>query len=235
MSESSLALYIHSPFCKIKCPYCDFNSYKREKVNQSHWMEAYLKALELWSSKLKQSKISSIFFGGGTPSLMDPNFVALLLQKTDNLWGISSDCEVTIEANPNSVSNIKFKALRNVGINRVSVGVQALNNKDLNNLGRDHDKNQAIRALQIVEKRFKNYNIDFIYGRQYQSTSEWNDELSKIIALQAPHLSLYTHLVKKLGHIRGPFPLYLAKLFHQKFFPQTSQNDYLANIKLRNK
>ena len=108
MSKSSLALYIHWPFCKIKCPYCDFNSYRREEVNQSYWIEAYLKALELWSSRLKQRKINSIFFGGGTPSLLDPNFVELLLQKTDNLWGISSDCEVTIEANPNSVSDIKF-------------------------------------------------------------------------------------------------------------------------------
>ena len=191
MSKSSLALYIHWPFCKIKCPYCDFNSYRREKVNQSHWIEAYLKTLELWSSRLKQRKIISIFFGGGTPSLLDPNFVERLLKKTDDLWGISSDCEVTIEANPNSVSDIKFKTLRNVGVNRVSVGVQALNNKDLNNLGRDHNKNQAIRALQIVEKWFNNYNLDFIYGRQYQCASDWSDELSKIISLEAPHLSLY--------------------------------------------
>ena len=191
MSKSSLALYIHWPFCKIKCPYCDFNSYRREEVNQSHWIEAYLKALELWSSRLEQKKICSIFFGGGTPSLLDSNFVELLLQKIDNLWGISSECEITIEANPNSVSEVKFKALRNIGMNRVSVGVQALNNKDLNNLGRDHDKNQAIKALQIVEKWFENYNLDFIYGRQYQCTSEWSDELSQIIALEAPHLSLY--------------------------------------------
>ena len=191
MSKSSLALYIHWPFCKIKCPYCDFNSFRREKVNQSDWIDAYLKALELWSSKLKQRRINSIFFGGGTPSLLDPKFVELLLQKADKLWGISSDCEVSIEANPNSVSDIKFRALRNVGINRVSIGVQALNNKDLNNLGRDHDKNQAIEALQIVEKWFKNYNLDFIYARQYQCTHEWSDELTEIIALEAPHLSLY--------------------------------------------
>ena len=191
MSKSSLALYIHWPFCKIKCPYCDFNSYRREEVNQFHWIEAYLKALELWSSRLEQKKICSIFFGGGTPSLLDSNFVELLLQKIDNLWGISSECEITIEANPNSVSEVKFKALKNVGMNRVSVGVQALNNKDLSNLGRDHDKNQAIKALQIVEKWFENYNLDFIYGRQYQCISEWSDELSQIISLEAPHLSLY--------------------------------------------
>ena len=191
MSKSPLALYIHWPFCKIKCPYCDFNSYRREEVNQSHWIKAYLKALELWSSRLKQKKICSIFFGGGTPSLLDSNFVEHLLQKIDNLWGISSECEITIEANPNSVSDVKFKALRNVGMNRVSVGVQALNNKDLHNLGRDHDKNQAIKALQIVEKWFENFNLDFIYGRQYQCTSEWGNELSQIIALEAPHLSLY--------------------------------------------
>ena len=211
MSKSSLALYIHWPFCKIKCPYCDFNSYRRENVNQYDWIEAYIKKLELWSSRLKQRKISSIFFGGGTPSLLDPIFVELLLQKTDSLWGISSDCEVTIEANPNSVSDIKFKALRNIGINRVSVGVQALNNKDLNNLGRDHDKKQAIEAIQIVEKWFRNYNLDFIYGRQYQCTSEWSDELSQIIALEAPHLSLYQLTIEENTHFYKLFKRDLLK------------------------
>ena len=191
MSRSSLALYIHWPFCKIKCPYCDFNSYRREIVNDSHWVKGYLKALELWSKKLGQREVSSIFFGGGTPSLLDTDFVGLLIQKTDSLWGVSSDCEVTLEANPNSVTSIKFKTLRDIGINRVSVGIQALNNKDLSNLGRDHDKNQAIEAIEIISKWFKNYNLDFIYGRQYQSVSEWDKELSQVISFEAPHLSLY--------------------------------------------
>ena len=131
MEESSLALYIHWPFCKIKCPYCDFNSYKRKSTNQSHWLKAYLKALELWSSRLAGRKIKSIFFGGGTPSLLNPDFVGIVLQKIDSLWSINGNCEITIEANPNSVSESKFKLFRKIGINRVSVGVQALNNKDL--------------------------------------------------------------------------------------------------------
>ncbi len=150
MERSSLALYIHWPFCKIKCPYCDFNSYKREITSQSHWLKAYLKALEFWYAKLDKKEISSIFFGGGTPSLLETDFVATLLQKTDNLWSISGDCEITIEANPNSVSNSKFKSFRGIGINRVSLGVQALNNKDLDNLGRDHNKNQAIESIEII-------------------------------------------------------------------------------------
>ena len=191
VSKSSLALYIHWPFCKIKCPYCDFNSYRKENVNQSHWIKAYLKGLELWSSRLGERKIASIFFGGGTPSLLDPTHLELLLKKIDDLWGINSDCEITIEANPNSVSSKKFKELHDIGINRVSVGVQALNNIDLKNLGRDHNKNQAIKAIEIVKKWFKNYNLDFIYGRQFQSTNQWEDELTQIIFLESPHLSLY--------------------------------------------
>ncbi len=191
MERSSLALYIHWPFCKIKCPYCDFNSYKRESTNQSHWLKAYLRALELWSSRLAIREIKSIFFGGGTPSLLNPNFVAMVLQKIDNLWGINGNCEITIEANPNSVSERKFKLFREIGINRVSVGVQALNNKDLSNLGRDHNKNQAIKAIEVINTWFNNYNLDFIYGRQHQSTGEWGEELLEILSLNAPHLSLY--------------------------------------------
>ena len=191
VSKSSLALYIHWPFCKIKCPYCDFNSYRKENVNQSHWIKAYLKGLELWSSRLGERKITSIFFGGGTPSLLDPTHLEILLKKIDDLWGINSDCEITIEANPNSVSSKKFKGLHDIGINRVSVGVQALNYLDLKNLGRDHNKNQAIKAIEIVKKWFKNYNLDFIYGRQFQSTNQWEDELTQIIILESPHLSLY--------------------------------------------
>ena len=212
MERSSLALYIHWPFCKIKCPYCDFNSYKRESTSQSHWLEAYLKALEFWCERLDKREISSVFFGGGTPSLLEPDFVATLLQKTDSLWGISSDCEITIEANPNSVSSNKFKLFKDIGINRVSIGVQALNNIDLDNLGRDHSKNEAIEAIEIINNCFKNYNLDFIYGRQYQSTSEWMDELSQIISLEAPHLSLYQltieentnfHKLFKRGSLKG--------------------------------
>ena len=191
VSKYSLALYIHWPFCKIKCPYCDFNSYRKENVNQSHWIKAYLKGLELWSSRLGERKITSIFFGGGTPSLLDPTHLELLLKKIDDLWGINSDCEITIEANPNSVFSKKFKGLLDIGINRVSVGVQALNNIDLKNLGRDHNKNQAIKAIEIVKKWFKNYNLDFIYGRQFQSTNQWEDELTQIIFIESPHLSLY--------------------------------------------
>ncbi len=191
MPGPSLSIYIHWPFCKIKCPYCDFNSYRRDYVNQTQWVEAYLRALELWFSRLDKRKIGSIFFGGGTPSLLDPSFVELLLKKIDKLWGIKGDCEITLEANPNSISEEKFERLKNIGINRVSIGVQSLTNKDLKNLGRDHNKDQALKAIEVVRKWFKNFNLDFIYGRQYQSSNMWDDELSQIISLEAPHLSLY--------------------------------------------
>ena len=211
MEGSSLALYIHWPFCKIKCPYCDFNSYKRESTFQSHWIKAYLRALELWSSRLAKREIKSIFFGGGTPSLLDPDFVAMVLQKIDSLWSINGNCEITIEANPNSISESKFKLFRDIGINRVSVGVQALNNKDLGNLGRDHNKKQAIEAIEVINTWFKNYNLDFIYGRQYQSTSEWRNELSKILSLGAPHLSLYQLTIEENTYFHKLFKRNLLK------------------------
>ncbi len=191
MPRASLSIYIHWPFCKIKCPYCDFNSYRRDSVDQTQWMEAYIRALELWFSRLDKRKIGSIFFGGGTPSLLDPKFVEFSLKKINKLWGIDNDCEISIEANPNSISEVKFKKFMEIGINRVSVGVQSLTNKDLKSLGRDHNRDQALEAVEIVQKWFKNFNLDFIYGRQYQSTKMWEDELSQIISLEAPHLSLY--------------------------------------------
>ena len=211
MEGSALALYIHWPFCKIKCPYCDFNSYKRESTNQSHWLKAYLRALELWSSRLAKREIKSIFFGGGTPSLLDPKFVRMVLQKIDSLWSINGNCEITIEANPNSVSERKFKLFREIGINRVSVGVQALNNRDLSNLGRDHNKNQATEAVEVINTWFKNYNLDFIYGRQHQSTSEWRDELLEILSLDAPHLSLYQLTIEENTNFHKLFKRDLLK------------------------
>ncbi len=211
MEGSSLALYIHWPFCKIKCPYCDFNSYKRDSTNQSHWLKAYLRALELWSSRLARREIKSIFFGGGTPSLLDPDFVRTVLQKIDSLWSINGNCEITIEANPNSVSERKFKLFREIGINRVSVGVQALNNRDLNNLGRDHNKNQAIEAIEVTNTLFENYNLDFIYGRQHQSISEWRDELLEILSLDAPHLSLYQLTIEENTNFHKLFKRDLLK------------------------
>ncbi len=211
MEESSLALYIHWPFCKIKCPYCDFNSYKRESTNQSHWLKAYLRALELWSSRLAKREIKSIFFGGGTPSLLKPDFVGKVLQKIYSLWSINGNCEITIEANPNSVSESKFKLFREIGINRVSVGVQALNNKDLSYLGRDHNRNQAIRAIEVINTWFENYNLDFIYGRQHQSASEWRDELLEILSLDAPHLSLYQLTIEENTNFHKLFKRDLLK------------------------
>ncbi len=211
MEEASLALYIHWPFCKIKCPYCDFNSYKRESTNQSHWLKAYLRALELWSSRLAKREIKSIFFGGGTPSLLDPDFAKTVLQKIDSLWSINGNCEITIEANPNSVSESKFKLLRDIGINRVSLGVQALNNRDLSNLGRDHNKNQAMEAIEVINGWFKNYNLDFIYGRQHQSTNEWRVELLQILSLEAPHLSLYQLTIEENTNFHKLFKRDLLK------------------------
>ena len=135
----------------------------------------------------------------------------MVLQKIDSLWSINGNCEITIEANPNSISESKFKLFRDIGINRVSVGVQALNNKDLSNLGRDHNKKQAIEAIEVINTWFKNYNLDFIYGRQYQSTSEWRNELSKILSLEAPHLSLYQLTIEENTNFHKLFKRNLLK------------------------
>jgi putative oxygen-independent coproporphyrinogen III oxidase len=182
------ALYIHWPFCLSKCPYCDFNSHVREKVDQSRWKHALLTELE---NSATDDHLSSIFFGGGTPSLMDPETVGALIEKAKSLFKTDENLEVTLEANPSTVESERFKAFHEAGVNRLSIGIQSLNDDALTFLGRRHSADEALKALQIAAAYFPRYSFDLIYARPDQTAEAWKEELSKALTYANGHLSLY--------------------------------------------
>lgn len=186
-----LAVYIHWPWCKSKCPYCDFFKKAEKNVDQHAVVESYLSALNAYHTILPSRKICSVFFGGGTPSLMKPQYVAALLERIDRLWGFSTRPEISLEANPNSEYPTLFQDLRMAGVNRLSLGVQALNESDLKALGRSHTLKQAQHAIQNVLKVFDNHSMDLIYARPRQTLNTWLVELEKAVKLGFRHLSLY--------------------------------------------
>ena len=190
-SINSAALYIHWPFCKKKCPYCDFNSHVREGVDHHAWRAAMLRELAYWHARAPQKTITSIFFGGGTPSLMEPETVAALIEKAHRLWGLDSDCEITLEANPTSVEAAKFAALRTAGVNRVSLGVQSLNPAALAFLGREHSAHEALDAVQLAAATFPRYSFDLIYALPGQTLAAWEAELREALTHARGHMSLY--------------------------------------------
>ena len=171
--SSAIAIYIHWPFCESKCPYCDFNSYVTENIQHETWKEAYLKQIEYLSPSLFNKKVTSIFFGGGTPSLMNPSIVAAIINKIASIAIIDSSTEITLEANPSSVELAKFADFHHAGINRVSVGIQALNAKDLLFLGRKHSLTEAMDAIKNIGQIFNNWSFDLIYARPKQSWQDW--------------------------------------------------------------
>lgn len=184
-------LYIHWPFCEAKCPYCDFNSHVRAEIDQSRWLRAYLRELDHYAELLPGRVLNSVFFGGGTPSLMDPDTVATLMERICQIWTPANDFEVTLEANPSSVEIGKFRGFSQAGINRVSLGVQALRDDDLRRLGRLHSVSEAITAYETARRFFDRVSFDLIYARQDQTLSDWEAELSEALALAVDHLSLY--------------------------------------------
>ncbi len=185
------ALYIHWPFCKKKCPYCDFNSHVREGVDQAAWRAALLREMGYWHARAPEKTITSIFFGGGTPSLMPPETVAALIEEAAKLWGLAQVCEITLEANPTSVEAAKFVALRAAGVNRVSLGVQSLKPESLKFLGREHSVNEALDAVALAAKTFDRYSFDLIYALPNQTLAEWEKELEEALQYARGHLSLY--------------------------------------------
>jgi putative oxygen-independent coproporphyrinogen III oxidase len=187
----SLALYIHWPFCLAKCPYCDFNSHVRDSIPQTRFAAALRRELAWEAGRLGPRALTSIFFGGGTPSLMDPETVAALIDDVRTLFSPSDDLEVTLEANPTSVERAKLAAFREAGVNRLSLGVQALDDAALTALGRRHDAGQAIAALEHARATFPRLSFDLIYARPGQSLDAWRQELRRALALAADHLSLY--------------------------------------------
>lgn len=186
-----LALYIHWPFCISKCPYCDFNSHVREQIDHDAWQAALLADMRYEHQVSQNRRISSIFFGGGTPSLMPPRLVAKLIEEADALWGLEERCEITLEANPSSVEASRFSDLASAGVNRVSLGLQSLDDQTLDFLGRAHDVTEGLAALDTAQKNFGRVSFDLIYARPGQSLVDWQTELGTALGFGTTHLSLY--------------------------------------------
>ncbi len=184
-------LYVHWPFCLSKCPYCDFNSHVRDHVDHRRWRGAYLRELEHVAATLGDRGLQSIFFGGGTPSLMDPDTAAAIIEKACALWPPVPDCEITLEANPGAADEARFTALFDAGVNRLSLGVQALDDAALAFLGRGHSVAEAMAALGAAQQVFPRVSFDLIYGRPGQTEAGWRRELKDAIGFGTSHLSAY--------------------------------------------
>lgn len=186
-----LALYVHWPFCLAKCPYCDFNSHVRPRIEQALWRRALLTELGHWIDRLGPRRLVSIFFGGGTPSLMDPATVGAVIERAVAAWPPEGELEVTLEANPTSVEAGRFRGYRAAGVNRVSIGVQALDAAALRLLGREHSVEEALAAVELGASVFPRVSFDLIYARPGQTAAQWEAELGRALALGTGHLSLY--------------------------------------------
>ncbi len=186
-----LALYVHWPFCVSKCPYCDFNSHVRDAVDIDAWRDAIIADLVHEAALTAGRPLSSIFFGGGTPSLMPPALVADILAAADRHWGFAEGIEITLEANPISVEAARFGDLAAAGINRVSLGLQALDDSALGFLGRAHDVGEGLAALDVAQAAFDRVSFDLIYARPDQTLADWEAELARALAFGTGHLSLY--------------------------------------------
>ncbi len=186
-----LALYIHWPFCVSKCPYCDFNSHVRDTVDDVAWCAALLADMAYEAALTSGRKLTSIFFGGGTPSLMPPSTVAALIDAAERHWGFANDVEITLEANPSSVEAARFADLAAAGVNRVSLGLQSLDDAALTFLGRAHSVAESLDALSIAQRHFTRVNIDLIYARPDQTAVQWEAELQRALSFGTDHMSLY--------------------------------------------
>ncbi len=212
-TRGGFGVYVHWPFCMAKCPYCDFNSHVRREVDQARWRAALIRALESEAERMPGRRVDSIFFGGGTPSLMPPETVAAIIEAVARLWTLARDAEVTLEANPTSVEAGRFRAYADGGVNRVSMGVQALNDPDLKALGRMHDGAEARAAFDVARHAFERVSFDLIYARMGQTREAWRGELREALAMAVDHLSLYQLTIEngtrfadlyRLGKLRVP-------------------------------
>ena len=195
--NGGFGLYIHWPFCQSKCPYCDFNSHVVADVDQDRWARAYLSEIERVGRETPGRVLRSVFFGGGTPSLMDPAVVDSILRKVRATWPGANDIEITLEANPTSVEASRFSAYRDAGVNRISMGIQALIDTDLRALGRMHTVAEALQAFDIARGLFERVSFDLIYARQHQTLADWEGELRAALAMAVDHLSLYQLTVEQ--------------------------------------
>lgn len=191
-ANSAFAVYIHWPFCAAKCPYCDFNSHVHQGAfDEAAFVEAYVREIATTAARAPGRLVQSVFFGGGTPSLMQPASVATILDAVAAHWQVADDAEITLEANPTSVEAGRFKGYRAAGVNRVSLGVQSLRPEPLARLGRLHTVEDAVAAVRLAQDIFPRSSFDIIYARPHQTLGEWEDELTDALALSAGHLSLY--------------------------------------------
>ena len=210
--QGGFGLYIHWPFCEAKCPYCDFNSHVSRSIDQRAWRDAYLSELERGAAETQGRVLNAVFFGGGTPSLMDPDVVADVIAAIRRLWPTANDLEITLEANPGSVEADRFAAFRQAGVNRISMGIQALNDADLKRLGRIHTIAEGLAAFDIARTTFDRVSFDLIYGRQNQTLVDWQTELKQALSLAIDHMSLYQLTIEQgtafgdryaIGKLRG--------------------------------
>jgi putative oxygen-independent coproporphyrinogen III oxidase len=186
-----LALYVHWPFCLAKCPYCDFNSHVRDRIDQTRFARALRRELATEAARLGRRPLKSVFFGGGTPSLMDPSTVAALLDDAARYFDPADDLEITLEANPTSIEAGRLADFRAAGVNRVSIGIQSLDENALRTLGRQHSSAEAVTALALARRLFPRVSFDLIYARPGQDMADWRAELRTALAIAADHLSLY--------------------------------------------
>ena len=189
--HGGFGLYLHWPFCAAKCPYCDFNSHVSQDIDQVAWRNAFLREIDRYAELTKGRVLNSIFFGGGTPSLMPPETVHSILDRVRQHWTVANDLETTLEANPGSVEAGRFAGYAAAGVDRVSMGIQALNDTDLRRLGRIHTASEARAAFDIARAQFDRVSFDLIYARQDQTLADWRSELSQALAMAVDHLSLY--------------------------------------------
>jgi oxygen-independent coproporphyrinogen-3 oxidase len=189
--SGGFGLYLHWPFCQSKCPYCDFNSHVAAHIDQNRWKSAYLAEIARVGAETQGRVLTSVFFGGGTPSLMDPDLVAAILEKVRETWTLANDVEITMEANPGSVEAGRFAGYRDAGVNRISIGMQALHDDDLRRLGRMHSVAEGKAAYAIARATFDRVSFDLIYARQDQTPKAWRAELTEALAMNPTHLSLY--------------------------------------------
>lgn len=192
-----ISIYIHWPYCLSLCPYCDFNSHLSNSIDHEKWLQAYLIEIDYFADKIKGRPVKSIFFGGGTPSLMRPGTVSAIIQKISSLAAIGASTEITLEANPTSYETQKFKEFKAAGINRVSIGVQSFQQEGLEILGRKHSAKEAISAIESASKLFDRYSFDLIYAIPEQNLEQWQKEVKFALDLANGHISLYQLTIEK--------------------------------------
>ena len=212
MTEPGFGLYVHWPFCLKKCPYCDFNSHVRERIDQARWRDALLRELDHYAALMPGRMVTSIFFGGGTPSLMAPETAGAVIERAARNWRLAPEIEITLEANPTSVEAGRFAGFRAAGINRVSLGIQSLDDAALKFLGRAHSAGEARAAIELAARSFDRYSFDLIYARPEQSLEAWAAELESALVLAGDHLSVYQLTIEPgtafhTAYARGDFAL----------------------------